>query len=275
MKKIVASVALFVAAQSPLEASIIDFENLGAVLGEGGTLTGQEFRGEFGVSFYSNERLQIVEVGAPVFGFEPMDKPRQSGALGQFFLGAGLDDKDVDLVVVYDNPVPELSFDIGDIDGDEVFEIRVYDASGLELDFRRLSFDDLGAGDAEITRIAFSDLEGEISRLVILGTKTNAVLGIAFDNLLYEQSDGRGPCSCGHVFIHNGCAFATRVQQRAKNMRFEMWRSMYLKKNFGPFVTCFVNGGVKLGRRAAQKRDQVCLTCFPKTGPFETGIFHL
>ena len=200
-------------------AAILDFEDFGLANGEDATVAGSEFLADFGITFSSTDRLRIVEVGGPALGFWPNDTPDPADAFGQFFLGTAFDDGFTTLTIDYANPVRGMSFDLGDIDGPEVFMVEVFDAMGNSLASRTIRAGDPGTGDQSVYSLGFSNLGADIARIVLEGERSRGNLGIAFDNFSVDRnmsSEVPLPASAALYFI-GACVLALR--RTAKAMR--------------------------------------------------------
>lgn len=168
-------------------ARVLNFEAFGAANGEDATVFGNEFLSGYGISFSSTDRLRIVEVGGPALGFWPNDTPDPADAMGRFFLGTAFDDGFTTLTINYASAVTGFSFDLGDIDGPEVFEVDVFGSAGQLLAERTIRAGDPGTGDQSVYRLGFSDLGAEIARVVLSGSRSRGNLGIAFDNFSVDK----------------------------------------------------------------------------------------
>lgn len=183
MKKLLLSAAVSVAALAQASAAVLDFEAFGAANGEP-FLLGNEFAAAFGVSFSSSDdELRIVRVGSPTDGFVPNDTPNPADAFGSYFLGTSFDDRFTDLTITYATPVDGLSFEMGDIDGREIFTIEIFDAADNLIQTRTIEAGDPNTGDRAVTPVGISGLGVQIAKVVLTGERRNGGnLGIAFDN---------------------------------------------------------------------------------------------
>ncbi|MEM1379233.1 MAG: VPLPA-CTERM sorting domain-containing protein [Pseudomonadota bacterium] len=183
MKKLLLVAAASVAALSTASANVLDFEAFGAVNTEGTLIVGNEFEADFGVTFSSvDDDLFLVQVGAPQIAFVRDDTPDPSGAFGTWFMGTSFDDAQTDLTITWTTPVDGFSFEMADIDDDEVFNFEVFDASNNLLATRTISSGDANTGNLQVTPVGFSNLGAQIARVTLTGTRGSARLGIAFDN---------------------------------------------------------------------------------------------
>ena len=178
MKKLIASTAAAALMIGAANAAVVDFETAGP---EGTVVLPTDFNDQ-GISFTSTDGLQIVEVGAPQVGFNPDDTVVPDGAFGDFFLGTDFDDNETDLTITYLTAVDALSFDLADIDDDEVFTIDVFGIDGTLLASQTITSGDPGTGNQQVVRVGFSDLGAQIAQVVINGQRGSGRLGIAFDN---------------------------------------------------------------------------------------------
>ena len=177
MKKLIASTAAAALMVGAANAAIVDFETAGP---EGTPVLPTDFNDQ-GISFTSTDGLQIVQTGAPQVGFFP-DDTVEDDAFGDFFLGTDFDDNETDLTITYLTAVDALSFDLADIDDDEVFTIEVFGVGGALLASQTITAGDPGTGNQQVVRVGFSDLGAQIAQVVINGTRGSGRLGIAFDN---------------------------------------------------------------------------------------------
>ncbi|MEM1410225.1 MAG: VPLPA-CTERM sorting domain-containing protein [Pseudomonadota bacterium] len=188
MKNLIIAGAVSLAAMANASANVINFEALGDVSSEGDAFVGNEFASQ-GVLFSSTDNMQLVRVGSPQAGFAPQDTPNPSNALGNWFLSTAFNDSVTDLTITWTNPIDEFSFDMADIDDDEVFTFTVRDASNTVIETREIKSGDTGTGNQLVTRVAFTGLGNQLVSLVIEGEKTAPVrLGIAFDNFAVDSS---------------------------------------------------------------------------------------
>ena len=178
MKKLLTTAAVAAFGFGIANAAIVDFEAAGP---EGTVVTPGDFN-DAGISFTSSDTLQIVQVGPPQTGFRPDDLVEPDGAFGDFFLGTDFDDNTTDLTITYLTAVDALSFDLADIDDDEVFTITVFGTDGQELATQTIVSGDPGTGNQQVIRVGFSDLGAQIAQVVITGERSSGRLGIAFDN---------------------------------------------------------------------------------------------
>lgn len=166
-------------------AAILDFET--GYSADKTAIVGDEFEAAFGVTFSSTFGVNIVKVGGPTNGFVPFDTPNPADAFDSFFLTSNFS-KITNLSISYATAVAEASFDVADIDGSgnqlEVFTFTALDADDNVLATRTVDGDDADAGNAAVTRIGFSRLNGLIARIDITGTTQGGQrdIGIAFDN---------------------------------------------------------------------------------------------
>ncbi|WP_300029779.1 VPLPA-CTERM sorting domain-containing protein [uncultured Roseobacter sp.] len=167
-------------------AATVDFENE-APLGSDPTDVGTSYSNGI-IDFSSTENMQLVGVGAPTSGFVPDDMPI-GGDFGDIFL-TGDFDGDTDMTLTFGGYlIEEISFEIADIDGDEVGtstgddEEFVFTAlkGGLVVDTVTVSALDV-AGDGTIASISFAGLFDEIS---IVGTTPDGArnIGWGIDNI--------------------------------------------------------------------------------------------
>ena len=177
MKKLIASTAAAALMVGAANAAIVDFETAGP---EGTPVLPTDFNDQ-GISFTSTDGLQIVQTGAPQVGFFP-DDTVEDDAFGDFFLGTDFDDNETDLTITYLTAVDALSFDLADIDDDEVFTIEVFGVGGALLASQTITAGDPGTGNQQVVRVGFSDLGAQIAQVVINGRRGSGRLGIAFDN---------------------------------------------------------------------------------------------
>ena len=178
MKKLLTTAAVAAFGLGIANAAVVDFETAGP---EGTIVTPSDFNAA-GISFTSSDTLRIVQVGPPQAGFQPDDIVVPDGAFGDFFLGTEFDDNQTDLTINYLTAVDALSFDLADIDDDEVFTIEVFAEDGSLLASQTITAGDPGTGNQQVVRVGFSDLGAQIASVVINGTRSEGRLGIAFDN---------------------------------------------------------------------------------------------
>ena len=178
MKTLVTAAAVAALAFGSANAAVVNFESAGP---EGTPVLPTDFN-DAGISFTSTDGLQIVQVGAPQTGFNPDDTVVPDGAFGDFFLGTDFDDNETDLTITYLTPVDALSFDLADIDDDEVFSITFNFSDGSSSQ-QTITAGDPGTGNQEVFRVGIDAPMGlQITSVVINGTRGSGRLGIAFDN---------------------------------------------------------------------------------------------
>lgn len=188
MKKLLISAAVSVAALSAANAAILDFEQFGADNGDLAPITAADFVTDFGISFTSTDGIRVIKVGPAQDGFVPNDTPNPADAFGEYFLGTAFDDRFTDLTITYTNPVKGLSFDLGDIDDDEVFTIKVFGAGDtlLQTDVITAGVTP-GTGNQSVFTYGVSNLAMDIVRVEIEGERGGNRLGIAFDNFNVDR----------------------------------------------------------------------------------------
>ncbi|RYH09833.1 PEP-CTERM sorting domain-containing protein [Tropicimonas sp. IMCC6043] len=181
------TVAAAIGAVGPAIALSIDFEDIGTGA-ELKVLDGTEYSA-FGVTFSSSDEIRLVKVGGAVHGFYPGDRPKPTGALGDYFLATDLSGF-TDLTISLGGLAQNVRFDMVDIDGPEIFNVTAFALDGSVLGHRTLlgrdDSDDV-TGDQVVTTVAFGGLSEGIHRIEILGTATRSRnIGIAFDNFEME-----------------------------------------------------------------------------------------
>lgn len=213
MKTLITTAAVAALALGSANAALVDFESAGP---EGTPVLPSDFNSA-GISFTSSDGLQIVGVGAPMIGFRPDDIVEPNGAFGDFFLGTDFDDAQTDLTITYLNAVDALSFDLADIDDDEVFTIDVFGTDGALLTTQTIRAGDPGTGNQQVVRVGFSDLGAMIAQVVINGERSSGRLGIAFDNFQTSTNTAAVPLpAAAPLFLAGLGGIAAYRRRRAK-----------------------------------------------------------
>ncbi|NRA28734.1 MAG: hypothetical protein HRU11_00615 [Parvularculaceae bacterium] len=186
MKKVLLTTAASLMFFGIAQGKVLNFEEAGAADGEM-IIEGDEFLDEYGVQFASSDQLKLVLVGPPAAGFWPNDLPDPADAFGDYFMGTSFDDGITDLIITYATPVSGLSFKMADIDGDEVFDVSVYDVMGELLAHKTIKAGDPGTGNRKVTHVGFSDLGADIAKVEMSGERSRGNLGIAFDEFSVDE----------------------------------------------------------------------------------------
>lgn len=216
MKNLMISAAVSVAALASAQAAVLDFEDFGTTNGEV-TLVGNEFEAVYGITLSSNDDdLIIIQTGPPQGGFVPNDTIA-GNAFDNFFLGTSFDDGVTHLLIEYTTPVDAFSFDLGDVDGDERFEIVARNADGTMSSTKIVEAGDplLNTGDQQVTSVAFSNLGFQIASIELSGTRGTGRLGIAFDNFSVS-SDATVPVPAAAPLFAAGLAGFGALRRRKK-----------------------------------------------------------
>ncbi len=218
MKRLATLLSTVTLAAGAADAKMLDFEDFGTTNGDLATVAGTEFEDEYGIIFTSNDGLRIIEVGGPTNGFVPHDTPNPADAFGQFFLGTAFDDGYTELTIEYTEGVEGLSFDLGDIDGPEIFQIDVLGMGDEMLFSRTIRAGDTGTGDRAVTRFGASGLSGLIYKVVLTGERSRGNLGIAFDNFSVDMNMNEVPVP-GAFSLFFGAGFAAYGLNRSRRPR--------------------------------------------------------
>ncbi|MEM6748530.1 MAG: hypothetical protein AAF608_14030 [Pseudomonadota bacterium] len=157
-------------------------------------------------------------MGGPTDGFAPHDTPKPADAFGTYFLGTAFDDGHTELMIEYTDGVDGLSFDLGDIDGPEVFQIDVLGMGDEILFSRNIQAGDPGTGDRSVYKFGASGLSGLIYKVVLTGERNNGRLGIAFDNFSVDRNLNAVPLP-GALPLFTGAAFAAFALNRSRRRR--------------------------------------------------------
>ncbi|MEO1658992.1 MAG: hypothetical protein AAFR65_14865 [Pseudomonadota bacterium] len=218
MKRLVTLMTTAALSLTAADAKMLDFEDFGVTNGDLATVVGTEFESEYGIVFSSNDGLRIIEVGGSQDGFAPNDTPNPADAFGQFFLGTAFDDGYTELTIEYTEGVEGLSFDLGDIDGPEVFQIDVLGMGDEMLFSRTIRAGDAGTGDRSVYKFGASGLSGLVHKVVLTGERERGRLGIAFDNFSVDSNMNAVPVP-GAFPLFFGAALAAGALNRSRRKR--------------------------------------------------------
>lgn len=164
----------------------IDFES--GYSGRVNSFAGDEFAAN-GLHFSSTDAMRVVEMGAPTDGFVGEAYSKDLAPLGNYFLTGDFNGTS-DLKVSFDYDVTSVSFDLADIDTNEVFTITAYDQSDNALQTIVLRDDGLGdagyvTGNAKLTDVLLNPGQAFRWFFVDIRTITSKYrdIGFGFDNL--------------------------------------------------------------------------------------------
>ncbi|MFS4439198.1 hypothetical protein ACMA5I_13375 [Paracoccaceae bacterium GXU_MW_L88] len=199
MHTLKASVAAILVAGSA-SAATVDFESLGAELGETGTITDAALA-DYGFTLRINdsELATIGQTGGErtsFYGVNSIDNGHDSlygiyaRNIGDYFVSsteALTPDDGVTLSILYDDAQSFFGIDVIDVDMGESYEISFYDAAGALLGSQTVDGGSAGAGNG--AAVSFSEVRdtADIARVDILGQRgRNRLFGFGFDNISYD-----------------------------------------------------------------------------------------
>lgn len=228
MKTVTTFLAALLVSAVSAGAATIDFEALGADLGDNGEVT-DEATADYGIRFRVNgtELARIAKIGAPRTAFEGYNgddnpAPAYADRVGEYFLtddGVLTTNVNSTLSILYDDPTKEASGDILDVDFGESYAIALYDVAGSLLDTLTVDENTQGARNGGAATWGFTRDSADVSRITISGAMgTGKFFGLGFDNFSYDVNTlAPVPVPLPAVMLLSGLGVMGAMRRRRKS----------------------------------------------------------